>query len=277
MQNHAYIADMHTHSEHSHDSVCPITDMLCAQIERGTRVMAVTDHFDTAFFREYDIHTPIRHAYQEVQLLNRIFGDQIALRAGVEISEGFWYPEEYKKILSASPYDVIIGSVHLVKAAGHSEPYSQIDFSTFSAEATDIYLRTYFEDMMTMLETTDFDILAHLTCPLRYITGKYGIAVELDRYEKQIDAILDRIIHTERALEINTSSCALLGDCMPNRRILQRYLQKGGKLLTLGSDAHVAQNASFCFDEVLCELRQLGVRELFDYQNRTPMGYSLNE
>lgn len=33
------IADMHTHSEFSHDSVCKIEDMCLSQIEKGTKIL----------------------------------------------------------------------------------------------------------------------------------------------------------------------------------------------------------------------------------------------
>ena len=54
------LADMHTHSENSHDSVCKIEDMLWSQIEKGTKIFAVTDHFDTDSYTRYDVFTPIK-------------------------------------------------------------------------------------------------------------------------------------------------------------------------------------------------------------------------
>ena len=62
----------------------------------------------------------------------------------------------------------------------------------------------------------DFDILAHLTCPLRYIKGKYGIEVDITVFEEKISEILTLIIKREIALEVNTSSFDLLNDFMPS-------------------------------------------------------------
>lgn len=50
-------ADMHTHSENSHDSVCPIEEMCLAQIKKETNVMAVTDYADIYSFTDYDIYS----------------------------------------------------------------------------------------------------------------------------------------------------------------------------------------------------------------------------
>lgn len=49
------IADMHTHSEHSHDSIYPIKDMAQNQIINGTKIFAVTDHCDIEYFETQDL------------------------------------------------------------------------------------------------------------------------------------------------------------------------------------------------------------------------------
>ena len=88
-------ADMHTHSEHSHDSTCRIEEMLRAQKEKGTPIFAVTDHVDTASWQDYDVFTPIQKAHDTVTELNHRCGSPLLL-SGVEISEGFWFPEVYE-------------------------------------------------------------------------------------------------------------------------------------------------------------------------------------
>ena len=122
-------ADMHTHSISSHDSVCPIEDMCLAQMEKGTNVMAVTDHADIFSYKDYDIYTPIKEAHKTVQKLNEKYNDKMLLLSGVEISEGFWFPEYSAKMKELCNYDVIIGSVHCVKYKDLTIPYSKIDFS----------------------------------------------------------------------------------------------------------------------------------------------------
>ena len=71
-------------------------------------------------------------------------------------------------------YDVILGSVYCVKYKDFETPYSGIVFSEFTNEQIYSYMDSYFNDMLEMITTTDFDVLAHMTCPIRYITGKYG-------------------------------------------------------------------------------------------------------
>ena len=266
--NKKIIADMHTHSVNSHDSVCEIEDMCLMQIKRGTNIFAVTDHCDVYSYNDYDIYTPIRNSADTVRALNKKYDGKCLILSGVEISEGFWHKSEYEKTHNLLPYDVILGSVHCVKYKDLEKPYSGIDFSRFTTEQIYSYLDCYFNDMLEMLSTTDFDVLTHMTCPLRYITGKYGIKVDLSAFDGKITEILKVIINKGIALEVNTSSYALLNDSMPCKDILKKYFNMGGYLITLGSDAHIAENASYCFDKAIETLKEIGFKNIFYYKNR---------
>ena len=264
------LADMHTHSESSHDSVCRIEDMAASQLAKGTGIFAVTDHFDTESFERYDVYAPIVAAHETVKALNDR-GDCGRILAGIEIGEGFWFPEVYDKIMHLLAYDVVIGSVHLVKYPGMTQAYSTIDFGKLSDETVHAYVDAYFDDVLTMLEFSDFDILAHLTCPVsNYINGKYRRGLDLAPFGEKIERILKTLIRKERALEVNTASFAKTGECMPYNAIIRRYYELGGRLVTLGSDAHVAENASQNFDKAIAIIKEIGFSEVCYYKQRKP-------
>lgn len=266
--NNKIIADMHTHSVNSHDSVCEIEDMCLMQIKRGTKIFAVSDHCDVFSYKDYDIYTPIRNSADTVRRLNEKYGEKCLILSGVEIGEGFWYSREYEKIHSLLAYDVILGSVHCVKFKDLEKPYSGIDFSKLTSEQIYSYMDCYFNDILEMLSTTDFDVLAHMTCPLRYITGKYGIKVDLSAFDGKITDILKAIINKGIALEVNTSGYSAIKDSIPDREILKKYFDMGGYLITLGSDAHIAENASYCFDKAIETLKEIGFKNIYYYKNR---------
>lgn len=266
--NENLVADMHTHSENSHDSTCRIEDMCLSQIKNGTKIFAVTDHFDTDSFKNYDIFTPIWTSCKTTYKLNEKYKDKIRILSGIEISEGFWHPEQNKKAVFFFDYDVVIGSVHLVKYRDLTYAYSKIDFSKLNKNTVIEYMDTYFDDVITMVKTSDFDILAHLTCPLRYIKGKYNIDIDIHRYMDKIEQILNLIIKKGIALEVNTSSYENINSCMPSTDILKKYYDMGGYLLTLGSDAHTAQNASKNFNKAIEEIKEIGFNNIFYYTNR---------
>ena len=55
---------------------------------------------------------------------------------------------------------------------------------------------------------------------------------------------------------------------MPSTDILKKYYDMGGYLLTLGSDAHTAQNASKNFNKAIEEIKEIGFNNIFYYTNR---------
>ena len=262
--------DLHTHSEHSHDSVCPIEDMCKAQIAKGTKYWAVTDHCDGWFFTEWNVFEPIRRSYDTVQALKPKYADQIELLSGVEISEGFWYPDFGSVAEKLCDYDFIIGSAHAVRFNGERTPYSMVDFSQLDSATVHAYLDTYFDEVQVMFDQSDFDVLAHLTCPLRYITGKYGHAVDMTRYADKMTAILRRTIDEGKALEVNTSCYGSMGVWMPTADIIRQYYELGGRLITVGSDAHVTEHAASYIPQALAMLKEIGFEHVYYYKGRKP-------
>jgi histidinol phosphatase-like PHP family hydrolase len=51
---------------------------------------------------------------------------------------------------------------------------------------------------------------------------------------------------------------------------LKKYLDMGGYLVTLGSDAHKEEHASRRFSEALRALKDLGFQNIYYYKNRIP-------
>ena len=54
---------------------------------------------------------------------------------------------------------------------GIPDSYSRIDFGSMTMDKIIAFVDLYYDKMLEMIENTSFDILTHLTCPLRYING----------------------------------------------------------------------------------------------------------
>lgn len=269
-QNVGIVADLHTHSLCSHDSKCPVEDMQAAQNAKGTHYMATTDHCDTWYYPKSFVKDEIVNSYNNSKKASEKNLCSTKLLTGVELGDGTIFGDIAQDVADMLPYDVIIGSVHGINFKDVPFYYSQVDFSKFSPEDIDAYLTDYFDDVLRLVETQDIDIMAHLTCPVRYITGKYGIAVDLHKYDEVIGNILSTIIRKGIALEVNTSSYHMIDDFMPGRDIIRRYKEMGGYLVTLGSDAHVAENASVNFALAVDHLKAEGFAGTYLYKNRVP-------
>lgn len=266
------IYDCHTHTHFSHDSACDPQDTLRAARAKGLAGFAITDHCDIELCQDTDVAAPI---LQSVACARKL-GAQVL--AGIELGESIWHSRQAADVVCAADFDLVLGSVHSVRYRDYTMPYSGINFSAFSPKELDAYLGAYFDDLLEMIGTTDFDILAHLTCPLRYLCGKYGITVHLRAHAEQIDTVLKEIIGRNIALEVNTSCLGTGYDAlMPDLPILQRYRALGGALITLGSDAHTAQRVAHGFDRALESLSALGFAHIYYYRHRKPIAQKLDD
>ena len=167
-------------------------------------------------------------------------------------------------MLELKDYDVIIGSIHAARHPQLGNPYSEIDFTNVPDSVLKEYMQVYFEDMLEMLKTVPCDALAHITCPLRYIEGKYGRCIDLKPYQPIITAILQYIISHGIAMEINTSATPP----MPGEWIISLYKSLGGERLTIGSDAHIPEHVGRNFEDTLLQLQRLGFSHYGYYKNR---------
>ena len=266
----AALHDLHTHSHHSHDSRCAVPDMAAAAAAHGLAGFAVTDHCDIAERDRLDLAGNAAASAAEAR--------SVGARAGIEIGEAIRHPDTAAEVLRRTQFDVVLGSVHTVRMAGYDFPYSQIDFGQMDAPTLDAFLRQYFADLLETAQTCDFDVLAHLTCPLRYINGRYGRGVDAHDYADAIHSVLDAVYRRGIALEVNTSGMIPGGAyCvpMPERWILADYYAMGGRMLTLGSDAHTAERCAQAFCETASMLRAIGFRYALDYVDRVPVAYAI--
>lgn len=276
-QNPGVLSDNHTHSRNSHDANYPVMDICRAEIDAGVKVMAVADHCDIFLCEddpERDAYTNIRESVEEAVLVNEQVGDDCLVLKSVELGEGFWHPEVCKKVLSLADYDVVVGAIHAVKCAavegctGMKRAYSQIDYLNLPLGQLYELMDKYFDDVLTMVQTVDIDIMAHLTCPTGYPLSRCGIKVEVRQFEEKIRKILQCIIDKGIAMEINGTRLAKSNVLTPHRWIVEMYRDMGGYLVCLASDAHSPKGAAAGFPEAVAMLKEMGFRDIFYYKDR---------
>ncbi|MBQ8497457.1 MAG: histidinol-phosphatase HisJ family protein [Clostridia bacterium] len=261
--------DLHIHSKNSHDSKQTLDEICENAIARGLSGVAVCDHADTWFFDKDRTYDMIANCMNDIDAVREKYGERLEILKGVEMAEYLDYPERAERLLQAHDFDVILGSVHSILYEDITDAYSRIDFSAMPMEKIFEFLGEYFGKMAEMVEKTDFDILTHLTCPLRYINGKYKRNVDILYFKKEIGEVLSLIQQKGIALELNTSGIGnAYGDYMPHETILRMYKDMGGKLITLGSDAHMPQYIGNGFKDAKELLRGIGFHEYCVFRQR---------
>ena len=125
---------------------------------------------------------------------------------GIELGEYTVAPKKAEEVLALNSFDAILCAVHFVPKAGWSMPYNRIDFQNAMLKDEEIneYLDYYFDLLSETVDAFDFDILAHIHCPVRYISGKWGRKSNIMLFEDKIAKILEKIVKRNIALEINT-------------------------------------------------------------------------
>ena len=114
----------------------------------------------------------------------------------------------------------------------------------------------------------DYSILGHLDVIKRY--DKQG-EIEFEKIQDLIEQIFEVVIADGKGIELNTSSRAYkLKSLMPSKEILKLYYDMGGKIITIGSDAHNADRIGDCVMESQKILKDIGFDGIYTFEKMKP-------
>ncbi len=264
------MVDLHIHCDCSHDSREKLDNICRNAVQKGFTAIAISDHADMGPCYVFDTYERFVKRKAEIDAIRVKYADRLAVFEGIEMAEYLYDVSEAERLLSITDYDVVLGSVHCVAFDGQVRAYSQMDFSAMPPDKIHAFLKQYFTKIREMILKTDIDVLCHLTCPLRYINGKYGREISLESHETDIKELFSLVIQKGIALEVNTSGCgAQMSDTMPSIYLLKLYREMGGTAITLGSDAHTAERVGIGFEHVRTLLKEIGFAHALFFQKRT--------
>lgn len=267
------IADCHTHSNNSFDAKNSVADMLCKANEIGLDYLTITDHFEAAFYFEPDeefgdLKKLLPQSVSDIIQQQKISTGKTELLCGIELGEPLHDINATNEVLSLTDYDFVLCSMHNLRDMG--------DFFWLDYNSEDIprLLKKYFLELTECIQWGNFDSLAHITYPMRYICDKSKIAVDLAEYKKEIDELLALLAEKDKALEFNTCrnpelSLKTIGRCR-DVQFLSRFKELGGKYVTLGSDAHNTEDLAKGISGAVDILRELGYSEITVFKKRNP-------
>lgn len=253
--------DYHIHSTFSEDSTASPADICRRAVELGIPEIGFSEHWDVGPYEQSAYYFRYQNWYAELVGLRQEFSGRLIIRAGVEVAEPHLYPQPVADLLSHLPFDYVLGSVHYV---GRDFMFDE-DF--FRASHADEVFEAYFDEVLVMLENADMDILAHLDVPAR--TAIPILGYQPIRYRQKITSILKRVIDRGLALDVNTAGLRKASkNLMPDPIILRWFAELGGTRLTLGSDAHTANQLGQHLDLAITAIKDAGLSQLTFFQNR---------
>lgn len=275
--------DCHTHTSNSPDGQNTVTDSINRAIELGLKAFAVTEHCEANrlygpdscpvkyneehYFNNLEI---FQHSMKENTALKEKYRDKLNFINGIELGQAEHDFEAAEKIVSDERLDYVIGSVHELPGR---EDFAFLDYSKENIHSL---LEQYFSEVLKLCRWGKFDILGHLTYPLRYIEGEAGIITDITEFDDIIRECFRKLIHNGKGIEVNTSGLRQqYKKTFPDIRYINMFRDCGGKIITLGSDAHHTQDIACGIKEGTCIIQAAGFDKVYYFRNRKPSGIIL--
>lgn len=271
-----FICDCHTHSKWSFDGCETIDDMCKQAIKLGINVLTITDHceingWNTPKDSEFgDFSKLIPQSIKHLKESQAKYSNKIKLLRGIELGQAVQDLKSADIALSLDDFDLILASVHNVR---DTKDFYWLKYTEDSAKKI---LYTYFNEVLEVVKWNKFDSLSHLTYPMRYITGVNNISIDINEYLSIIDKIFTTLIRNNKALEVNSSGLRQeIGVTMPDKFLLKRYYSLGGKLITIGSDAHKTSDLGKGINETLYLLKNIGFENYYYFEKHKPVAVQI--
>jgi len=221
-------------------------------IKLGIVEIGFSDHMefepeDPGFgFLNYEGYT------SEIESAQKFFKDQLVIRKGVEVDYQFCFEDDIRKWLKDKQFDFVVGSVHYLE-------HGHITQELIKQKGLENTYNAYFDEVIHSVKSNLFNVVGHLdvtrACLDSRILESQNIGYEEGMY-KTLEEIRKRRIH----LEINSKSSLQRDKCtntLPNKEIVKEFVQGGGKLISLGSDAHSVKWVGNGIQEILSFLESL--------------------
>jgi histidinol-phosphatase (PHP family) len=258
------VFDYHVHSTFSVDCAIPMESSCRAAIAAGVTEIAFTDHVD---------HVPADPGYgyyrvdeylREVDRIRDQFSGELTVLRGAEIDYNEGTTEEVERFVTTygGEFDFVIGSVHYAADGAMIFP----DY--FAPRTMDDVFLPYFDQVQKAVETEWFDVIGHLDLPKRY-APKTHRDYDPARYRERLQPIFDAMIEGGIGFEINTSGLRQTPrTSMPGPAVVGWYADRGGRLITTGTDSHAAQTVGTGLKKTLQMLTLCGIDAVASFRRR---------
>jgi len=262
--NETAIIDLHTHTINSPDGNHEALFMAETAANNKIHTVAFTDHCEVDYFYKDNYDKVVENSFRDVSKVCEELKGKINILKGVELAQPHYNTELAEKIINTYDYDVVIGSIHNLRE--QEDFYFWKTFDGIDIEAT---MNEYFDELIQMLQWGNFEILAHITYPFRYIYNLCGYVEDINKYKNKVDELLKLCAEKDKALEINMGGLKYpINKPSPDLDTVKRYKELGGRLVSVGSDSHYAERIGVNIDKAYDIAREAGFKSVATFKNR---------
>ena len=252
--------DQHVHSSFSFDSNEDLENYI--NVSNNSDIIT-TEHldFENTIINYKDSSIDYLKYVGQIKNLNKKYSNKFFL--GIEIG---YTPNSEKRIedfLKDKNFNLKLLSIH----QNGNYDYMCVNKKLISLE---VLIQEYFEQMIQALESSiEFNVLAHFEYGLRMI----DISVtDFDNLASVfLNKIIELIVKKEIAFEVNTKSMYKYKKENLYNYMIEKYIKKGGRLFTLGSDAHNIKEYAYKFDEAKNFLLSKNIKEIILFKDKIIM------
>ena len=185
------------------------------------------------------------------------------LKLGIEADFVPGAEERIEALLSAHPFDYVVGSVHFLGDAGAVDD-QRYDVWKAISDPDDLW-RRYLEWVADAARSGLFDILAHPDLVKIWGEGRPGPQRDPRHY---YEPVVEAVAESGIAVEISTAGLRKpVGEIYPARAFAEMCVEAGAEF-ALSSDAHAPDQVGFGYDRAIKLLGELGVERISVFEGR---------
>ncbi len=271
-----FSADTHIHTVYSfdHDKRCDCSPMAICQAayEKGLNEIALTDHYCVNAISTGAL-PPVDLEKRQAEILEAkdAFSGKLTVLYGIELGQPAQNAPLAEEVLRKHPFEFVIGSLHNEESV---PDFYYLDYRAMSHYELFTLWEHYLKETIAHLTwgIGRFQTLGHLNYQERYLHAylKDGPIRRLD-FADLYHEIFRIMIDHEIALELNTSGFRKgMGEPVPRLEFVRYYRDLGGKLFTIGSDAHSPALIGDGVKETVDALRSIGVDRITSFASGSP-------
>lgn len=276
--------DCHTHTSISPDGYDDAENSYKRACELNLKAIAVTEHCESNRLYGTDkykySHANEEHYFYNYDIFLKSMEVNSAIKenvsqntefiCGIELGQATHDFEAAEKIVSDERLDFTIGSMH--ELVGRDD----FAFLNYNDENIPELLAEYFNELLKLSRWGRFDILGHLTYPLRYIIGEADIRVNMSAFDDVIHDIFKTLAANDKGIEINTSGFRQkYGKPFPSLEYIRMFRECGGKIISVGSDAHKTCDIGSGINNGIELVKAAGFDKIYYFKKHIPYGISI--
>lgn len=238
--------DYHVHSTQSVDGRSSVDDMCRQAMKLGLSEIGFCEHVDFepddpgfGYFN-YERYTKV------IDTARSEYSERLLIRKGVEVDYSPEYENQIREWVKDKSFDFLVGSVHYI---GHIAFDLRMELPINPEDV----VKEYYAKIKRAVESRLFNVIGHLDFVRAYVPSESS---QTSTASDLIDSVLEGIVTERMYLEIN-SRRRNNREPFPSRRLIQRYLDKGGERFSFGSDAHSTRQLGIGIAEAVGLLKSL--------------------